>query len=41
MDENMKEGTNTLTLGKCRNTVKAALHTHKDAIGSTQGLITG
>ena len=39
MDENMKEGTNTRALGKCRNTVKAVLHSNKEEIGSTQNLI--
>lgn len=39
MDENMKEGTNSRALGKCRNTVKAVLHSNKEEIGSTQNLI--
>jgi len=39
IDENIKEGTNTRTLGKCRNTVKAALHSNKEEILTTQNLI--
>ena len=39
LDENIKEGTNTRTLGKCRNTVKAALHSNKEEILTTQNLI--
>lgn len=39
LDENIKEGTNTRALGKCRNTVKAALYSNKDEIGSTHNLI--
>jgi len=39
LDENIKEGTNTRALGKCRNTVKAALHSNKEEILTTQNLI--
>ena len=39
LDENIKEGTNTRALGKCRNTVKAALYSNKEEIGSTHNLI--
>ena len=39
LGENIKEGTNTRALGKCRNTVKAALYSNKDEIGSTHNLI--
>lgn len=39
LDENIKEGTNTRTLGKCRNTVKAALHSNKEEILTTHNLI--
>jgi len=39
LDENIKEGKNSRSLGKCRNTVKAALYSNKDEIGSTHNLI--
>ena len=39
LDENIKEGTNTRALGKCRNTVKAALYSNKEEIGSTHNLL--
>jgi len=39
LDTDIKEGTNTRALGKCRNTVKAVLHSNSDAITSTQNLI--
>ena len=41
LDENIKERTNTRVLSKCRNTVKAALHSNKDEITSTHNLIEG
>ena len=39
LDSDIKEGTITRKLGKCRNTVKAVLHSNSDAITSTQNLI--
>ena len=39
LDSDIKEGTNTRALGKCRNTVKAVLHSNKEEIESTHTLI--
>ena len=39
LNEKLEDGTTTRSLSKCRNTVKAALYSNKDEIGSTQSLI--
>ena len=39
LNESLEDGMNTRTLGKCRNTVKAALHSNKKEIITTQNLI--
>ena len=39
LDVEIRGGINTRDLGRCRNTVKAVLHSNKDAILSTQNLI--
>ena len=39
LNESLEDGMNTRTLGKCRNTVKAALHSNKDEIITTQNII--
>ena len=39
INESLEDGMNTRTLGKCRNTVKAALHSNKEEITSSQNLI--
>ena len=38
-DEDIRLGTNTRSLSKCRNAIKAALHTNRDEITMTQQLI--
>jgi len=39
LNESLEDGMNTRVLGKCRNMVKAALHSNKEEITSSQNLI--
>lgn len=39
LNDSLEDGTNTRVLGKCRNTVKAALYSNKEEINTTQNLI--